>query len=92
MQLISKKKQKDVFIKRSIILKCHDREDGLIGIKNTLNIKNKNMNIKYLGGSKFVLTAKGNSYKTLNNEIALVLKEIEARAKKEWCFIEIMKK
>lgn len=92
LQLVNKKKTKEAFIKKSLILKCQDREDGIIGIKNTLNIKNKALEIRYLGGSKFMLMLKGNNYKTLNNEVVTILKEIENRAKKEKCVLEVMKK
>lgn len=92
LQHVSKKKTKETSIKKSLILKCPDREDGIIGIKNTLNIKSKNLEIKYLGGSKFVIILKGDNYKTLNNEINSLLKEIENRAKKEHCSLEILKK
>ena len=92
LELINKKKSKEAFVNKLLTIKCHEREDGVIGIKSILNIKNKNLEIKYLGGSKFVLTLKGDNYKILNNEILLILKEIENRAKKELCLLETAKK
>ncbi|MBI2449564.1 hypothetical protein HYV49_04680 [Candidatus Pacearchaeota archaeon] len=92
LHLINKKKPKEAVIKRTLIIKCQDRPDGIIGIKNTLSIKNKALGIRYLGGSKFMLTVKGDNYKILNNEIVSALKEIESRAKKEKCLVEILKK
>ncbi len=52
LQVLNKKRIKEVFIKKSLTLKCLEREDGIIGIKKVLDIKNKNLEIKYLGGSK----------------------------------------
>jgi len=92
IELVNKKRPRDIFVKKSIILKCTEREDGVNAIKKTLKINSKNLDIRYFGGSRFSITLKGESYKTLNNQLILILDEIEKKAKKEKCQIEILKK
>ena len=40
LQVVGKKKKKEAIVKKSIILKCQDREDGITAIKRTLELKN----------------------------------------------------
>jgi translation initiation factor 2 alpha subunit (eIF-2alpha) len=81
---LTEKKKKFVEVKKLLKIKCL-RSDGILKIKEILNIKDEEVRTGYIAAGEFQLTFKGEDYKTLNKKIQTVLEEIEKKAKANSC-------
>ncbi len=68
-------KPKEVEIQRVLKITSKDGE-AIIYIKNALMKAEKNVDISYLGGSKYLLRKKGKDYKTAEQEMRTAINEI----------------
>ena len=91
IEKITKKKQKQVEIQKILTLKCF-KEDVLKRIKTILKVNQQNTKIRYLGAGKFQLTLKEKNYKIANQNLNTLIKEIESKAQKNSCEININNK
>lgn len=88
-KILSEKKEKQKEVKKEIVLKSFSPE-GVKDIKDILSAPSaKGIDIKYLGSSKFSLSASAKDPKTADHKIQLALKEIESRAKAKKMVLEI---
>lgn len=88
-KVLSEKREKEKIVKTFLILRS-EAESGIDDIKYILNIKD--IEIKYLGSSKFAITAKGKDFKEANTKMNSMLSQIEKRAKEKKAFMEIKEK
>jgi len=78
-KIFAEKKEKEKEVSKKIKL-TSQAPSGLDDIKKALNIKN--IDIYYLGSSKFAITVKAKNYKDANNEMEKILEEIKTKSKK----------
>lgn len=83
---LSEKKEKEKEVKKIIILKTNS-PTGLEDIKEILKISD--MEIKYLGSSKFSITKKAKDFKEANNSLTRALDSIKQKAKEKKAEFEI---
>ena len=77
--IFSEKKEKEKEAKKAITLKS-DAPSGLQEIKETLK-EGKEVQIKYLGSSKFSIAAKGKDFKEANAKVDAAISQIAQKAK-----------
>ncbi|MBU0467018.1 MAG: hypothetical protein KJ718_06535 [Nanoarchaeota archaeon] len=85
-QMISEKEGKEKIVEKKFKLKS-DSEQGLEDIKEILNLKD--VEIHYLGSSKFSVSVSGKDFKEANQNMEEILEGIEKRAKKSKAEFEL---
>jgi len=88
-KILSEKKEKEKVVKSLVILKS-DSSSGIEDLKEILNVKN--VEIKYLGSSKFDVISIAKDFKEANSQLASALQQIEKKAKEKKAFVEIKEK
>lgn len=79
-RVLVEKKEKEKEVKKIFILKSFS-ESGLNDLKEILETKNKEVQIKYLGSSHFSISATAKDYKEADHLVQNSLKEIESKSK-----------
>jgi translation initiation factor 2 alpha subunit (eIF-2alpha) len=87
-EAFSEKEEKDRSVGRKFILRS-EGENGVGDIKEILDFDN--VEIHYLGSSRFSIEAKGKDFKEANIKMQNVFDEMEKRAKKKKALLEIGK-
>lgn len=85
-KILIEKKDKEKEVKRNFAIKSNS-ESGILEIKKILDVKD--VEIRYLGSSKFSLTAKASDFKDANNKAINAMIEIQKRAKEKKAILEI---
>lgn len=85
---LTQKKKKFVEVKKILKMKCLS-SDGILKIKEILNIKDETVKITYLAAGKFQIEIEGEDYKSINKKMQELLETIEKNAKKETCEFSI---
>ncbi len=88
-KLFSEKKEKEKEIRKAISLKTSS-EKGIDDIKDILNVDN--VQIKYLGSSQFMLSAKAKNFKQAERIISDAIEQIKAKAKSKKAEFEVVEK
>lgn len=82
LEILTKKKEKQQEIKKEFYLKSN-QNNGIKTIKKILDIKQDNLEIKYLGNSKFRLIIKDKDLKKADQQAESILENIKTQAKKQ---------
>ena len=91
IQPLLKEKEKEVEIKKDLILKC-PQINGIKLIKSILDFSTPGLDITYIAASRFVVKLKAPNYREGNATIHQVISEIESRAKKAHAELQILEK
>src|SRR3990167_7032625 len=83
------KLKREKYVKKICILKTNS-DSGLLDIKEILNVPD--VNISYLGSSKFSLAAKGSDFKNAEHKVEAALALIEKKAKEKKAHFEVKEK
>ena len=90
-KIFAEKKEKEKEVKKEIKVTSQS-ESGINDIKKTLDIKELNTEIRYLGSSRFSIEVKAKNYKAANHKLETILKQIEAKAKQLKLKLEVKEK
>lgn len=87
-KLIAEKREKDKEAKQTILLKSQS-DSGIKEIKEVLSIQEaKNLDIRYLGSSKFSISTKAKDFKEANHRIQLAIEAMKLKAKERKLLFE----
>ncbi|MEK6933790.1 MAG: hypothetical protein AABW75_02855 [Nanoarchaeota archaeon] len=86
--LLAEKEEKEKIVKKIFILRSSTF--SINDIKDILSITN--LDIRYLGSSKFSISAKAKDFKEAEHKLSSTLTEIESRAKNKKAIFEIKEK
>ncbi len=89
INILKEKKEKKKEVKKIFKLSSNSK-DGINEIKSILDIPN--VDIHYLGSSKFSLSLKEKDFKEANKKIASILEELKTKAKAKHALFEIIEK
>jgi len=89
-RIFSEKKEKEKEVKKKIILKALS-STGIKDIKEVFQ-EIKNVEISYLGNSKFSIFAKAKDFKEANQKIQTAIEKIKSKAKEKKLFFEAEEK
>ncbi|HLF54062.1 MAG TPA: S1 RNA-binding domain-containing protein [Candidatus Nanoarchaeia archaeon] len=89
-KILAEKKEKEKVIKKNIMIKSFSPE-GIKEIKNILQIP-KNVEINYLGSSKFSISAKARDFKQANLQVHEAIEQIKNKAKEKKVLFEAEEK
>lgn len=88
-KIVSEKiKQKKISVKVNLKITSQDPE-GILIIKDALDIKAVGLKIVYLGAPNYMITLEGSDYKTANKKLKKIIEGIEIKLKKKNAEIEI---
>jgi len=90
-KIFAEKKEREKEVKQIIILKSHS-PSGLDDIKKVLSLSKHDLNIYYLGSSKFTITVKAKTYKDANITLETIIEQIKSKAKKLKVNLEVKEK
>ena len=90
-KILLEKKEKEREVKRLIILSSQN-PSGIEDIKSILNVKDKTIEIKYLGSSQFMLIKKAPDAKQAEQAIQQAITEIQEKAKSKKASLEVKEK
>jgi translation initiation factor 2 alpha subunit (eIF-2alpha) len=79
IKILSEKKEKEKIVKKNIAIKSFSPA-GINEIKEILSSP-KNVEISYLGSSKFSISAKGKDFKQANHQVLTAIEQIKNKAK-----------
>ncbi len=85
-KILSEKKEKEKIVKKTISIKSLS-SSGINDIKEALQLP-KNVEIRYLGSSKFSISSKGKDFKEANHQVQTALEQIKSRAKEKKLIFE----
>jgi translation initiation factor 2 alpha subunit (eIF-2alpha) len=85
-KILAEKKEKEKIAKKTISIRSLS-ESGINDIKEALSTA-KNVEIRYLGSSKFSISAKGKDFKEANHKVLQAIEMIKSRAKEKKLFFE----
>lgn len=85
-KILAEKKEKEKITKKTIVLKSFS-PSGLNDIKSSLQTSS-DIDIRYLGSSKFSISAKGADFKEASNKVLKAIDEIRNRAKEKKLIFE----
>lgn len=88
-QLMAEKEEREKTAKKIFTLQS-TAEKGVRDIQELL--KTKDIEIHYLGSSKFSASAKGSDFKEANNKLSIALTDIEKKAKEKKAVFELKEK
>jgi len=89
-KILIEKKEKEKIIKKNIAIKSLS-STGINDIKSALQSA-KNVEIKYLGSSKFSISSKAKDFKQANSQVLAALEQIKNKAKEKKIFFEAEEK
>ena len=89
-KILIEKKEKEKIIKKNITVKSLS-STGINDIKSALQSA-KNVEIKYLGSSKFSISSKAKDFKQANSQVLAALEQIKNKAKEKKIFFEAEEK
>ncbi len=81
IKILSEKKEKEKIVKKNIAIKSFS-PTGINEIKEILSAA-KNVEISYLGSSKFSISAKGRDFKQANHQVLTAIEQIKNKAKEK---------
>ena len=84
-KIFSEKKEKEKEAKKNITIRS-DSPSGVVDIKDILNIKD--VQVHYLGSSKFSISAKGKEFKEANAKVDATIAQIKEKAHQKKLFFE----
>jgi translation initiation factor 2 alpha subunit (eIF-2alpha) len=85
-KILSEKKEKEKIVKKTISIKSFS-SSGVNDIKSALEVP-KEIEIRYLGSSKFSLSSKGKDFKEANNKVLSAIETIKNKAKEKKLLFE----
>lgn len=85
-KILSEKKEKEKIVKKSITIKSFSPM-GINDIKEALQMT-KNVEIHYLGSSKFMIAAKAKDFKQANLQVQNAIEQIKTKAKEKKLIFE----
>jgi translation initiation factor 2 alpha subunit (eIF-2alpha) len=88
IEKILNKKKKSVELNQIVKLKCIE-DDGINKIRNTLDLKGKEISITYISAGKFKLKLIAENFKQGKKELQAITEQLEENAKKNSCEIHI---
>ena len=77
-KILSEKKEKEKIVKKTIKIKSFS-QTGINDIKSALESA-KNVEIRYLGSSKFSISSKGKDFKDANNKVQSAIEQVKNKA------------
>jgi translation initiation factor 2 alpha subunit (eIF-2alpha) len=89
-KILSEKREKEKIVKKTISIKSFS-SSGINDIKSTLEAP-KDVEIHYLGSSKFSLSSKGKNFKEANNKVLSAIEMIKNKAKEKKLIFEAEEK
>ncbi|MEM4259153.1 MAG: S1 RNA-binding domain-containing protein [Candidatus Pacearchaeota archaeon] len=85
-KILSEKKEKEKVVKKNITIKSFSSA-GINDIKEVLRVP-KNVEISYLGSSKFAISSKGKDFKEANYKVQTAIEQIKNKAKEKKIIFE----
>lgn len=89
-KILAEKREKEKIVKRELVIKSLSSA-GIEDIKFVLQSA-KNVDIHYLGSSRFSISASGKNFKEAESKMEKALSEIQKRAKEKRAFLEVKEK
>jgi translation initiation factor 2 alpha subunit (eIF-2alpha) len=80
-KILSEKKEKEKIVKKNIAIKSFSSA-GINDLKEVLSTA-KNVDVTYLGSSKFSISAKGKDFKQANHHVLTAIEQIKNKAKEK---------
>jgi translation initiation factor 2 alpha subunit (eIF-2alpha) len=89
-KILAEKREKEKIVKRELVIKSLSPA-GIEDIKSALQSA-KNVEMHYLGSSRFSISASGKDFKEAEGKMEKALAEVQKRAKEKKLFLEIKEK